>query len=107
LVTDIKLQFPGLPTHLTWILSVLLWGCLKTKVCATIVDNREELWHQIHQFVSEIKNTPWIFECLQVSFSCRLSCVSMNMEAISSTSCKKRKRPLIAHLFVFFLYTTY
>jgi hypothetical protein len=57
---------------LTWLESsqFFLWECLKTKFCASTVDNKEELWYKILQFTSEIENTLVIFQNLRVSFSC-------------------------------------
>jgi hypothetical protein len=49
------------------------WGYLKTNVFFSTVSTREELWHKLKQFASEIKNTPEIFKCLRVSFSCSVS----------------------------------
>jgi hypothetical protein len=37
-------------------LDFILWGYLKTKVYATTVDTREDLWRRIQQHVSEVKN---------------------------------------------------
>jgi hypothetical protein len=45
LVTDMKLQFPALQTHLVSDFSVFLWGYLLTKACAIALDTGEELWH--------------------------------------------------------------
>lgn len=43
LLVEVKLQFPGLYTHITSIiLTVFMWGYLKTKVYTSIIDTREE-----------------------------------------------------------------
>jgi hypothetical protein len=52
----------------------LLWGIklIKTKVCASAVETIEELWHQIQQFASEIKNTPEISERSILPYSLKI-----------------------------------
>jgi hypothetical protein len=65
-----KLQFRGLHAHLAWnLLEFMLWGCMKIKLFASTVYNREELWRLIQKFESEIRNTSGIFECFRISFS--------------------------------------
>jgi hypothetical protein len=73
LVADVKLKFRHLYAHLTWIFSIFspLWGYLKTKILVRPVDNTEETWRRIQEFVSEIKLTPGIFQRLRVYFSRR------------------------------------
>jgi hypothetical protein len=70
--------------------------------------HKEELWHRIQQVASEIKKNPESSNSCKFRFHAELSCVSVNVEIISNTSCKKVKmgRLLIALLFVFFLYIT-
>jgi hypothetical protein len=53
-------------------LDFFLWGYLKTTICASAFDTREELWPRIRQFGTEIKNTPEIFQRVRVYFSSRV-----------------------------------
>jgi hypothetical protein len=79
---------------------------LKTQVYVSTLDTAEA--HRIKKSASEKKKRR-IFKGMQVSFfHAELTCVSVDMEVISSASCKKVKIKtlLIALLFVFFLYTT-
>jgi hypothetical protein len=79
-------------------------GIFVNQVYASTGDTREELWHEIQQFVNEINNSPRIFRCLQVSLSRRV--MSINMVTILRTSWNKvkTKRLLIA-LCLFSSYT--
>jgi hypothetical protein len=92
---------------LTWLESSQFFLCeyLKTKVCVSTVSTREELWCRLHQFSSEIKNTPRIFKCLRVSFLYRAELCVRELEVIWSTSCKKVRimRLLVALLSAFLL----
>jgi hypothetical protein len=64
---EASLSWPAHPPDLNSLI-FFLWKYFKIKVCVSTVGTREELWCQIHQFPSEIKNTPRIFKCLRVSF---------------------------------------
>jgi hypothetical protein len=64
---DAPISRPARPPDLN-LLDFFCGGYFKTKTYATTVSTREELWRQIQQFSSELKNRPGIFERLRLFF---------------------------------------
>jgi hypothetical protein len=76
LVTDMTLQFPGLHAQMTWIFSIVFIGDIWKPGSLPL---KSILGRSCGKFSSEIKNTPRIFEHLQVSIPCRAElCVCQN-----------------------------
>jgi hypothetical protein len=93
-------SFLSLHAHLTWIRSVFsLWVFKNQFLCQH---------SKIQQYASDAKNTLATFGRLRISLS-RMSCVPVNTEAISSTSCKEVKvwRILIGFSFIFLTHTLF
>jgi hypothetical protein len=98
-------SWPACSADMNSVSYIFLWIYSKINEANKIAD-REELWHRIQQFASELRNTPGAFEYLRVYFSCKAEFISVIMEDILITSCKKVKikRLLIFLSLAYFLY---
>jgi hypothetical protein len=66
---EAPVSWPARSPDLNPFYSFFLWEYFKTKIYASNIDTKQELWRRVQQFASKIINTLGIFEHLGVPFS--------------------------------------